>query len=77
MVLWYPMVRKEGKPGGSWERFQGKADMWLRMQTCVPNTCKGTWSMQTGEALWKRAVTGGQPSMPAILYKKCVFVDSS
>ena len=28
-VLWYPMVRKEGKPGGSWERFQGKAHRWL------------------------------------------------
>lgn len=47
-----------------------------RMQTCVPNTCKGTWLMQSGEALQKRAATGGQQLMPAILYEKCISVDS-
>ena len=32
--------------------------------------------MQSGEALQKRAATGGQQLMPAILYKKCISVDS-
>lgn len=74
---------REREPGGSRERFQGKADTWL-CPHCWPER-KNVSLIPAREAGQCSPVkrcgrestdTGGQQTMSAILYEKCTFVDS-